>query len=260
MARIRLDVLLVERGLAETREKAQRLIRAGLVHTAGERLDKPGRLVDAVLDVTVKGTDCPYVSRGGLKLEGALRAFGIVPVGVVALDLGASTGGFTDCLLQHGAARVVAVDVGRGQLHRRLELDPRVESRERTHLDALSADQFVPRPTLAVVDLSFISVRRALPVLARVLAAGGRAVVLVKPQFEAGRAAVPASGVVTDPAVHARVLEEVRLAAMAAGFAVLGQCDSPITGADGNREFFLHLALEKEIPPATGDDRVAGED
>lgn len=172
-ARVRVDALLVERGLAESRERAQRLIRAGLVYTSNERLEKPGRMVDREIELNVRGSDCPYVSRGGLKLEGALKLFGHDPAGEVALDLGASTGGFTDCLLQRGAVRVYAIDVGRGQLHERLLRDPRVISRERTHVDSLEAEDFDPRPTLAVVDLSFISLRRAYPVLRRVLLPGG---------------------------------------------------------------------------------------
>ncbi|MDK2970702.1 MAG: rRNA (cytidine1920-2-O)/16S rRNA (cytidine1409-2-O)-methyltransferase [Candidatus Sumerlaeota bacterium] len=244
MTRRRLDLLLVARGLAESQEKAQRLIRAGLVHTTGERLDKPGHLIDEATELHVKGSGCPYVSRGGLKLAGALDAFAIDPTGAVCLDLGASTGGFTDCLLQRGAARVHAIDVGRGQLHRSLELDERVVARERTHLDALEPEQFDPRPSLAVADLSFISLRRAYPVLARVLAPGGQAVVLVKPQFEAPRADVPPTGVITDPAVQQAVVTALRSAAEGEGFAVLGECESPIAGGEGNREFFLHLRLQ----------------
>lgn len=239
--RVRLDVLLVERGLAESRERAQRIIRAGLVYTSSRRLEKPGMLVDPEEEVTVKGDDCPYVSRGGLKLAGALDAFEVDPAGEVAVDLGASTGGFTDCLLQRGAAKVYAIDVGRGQLHERLRADPRVVSRERTHLDSLDPAQFSPGPTLAVADLSFISLRRAYPVLHRVLAPPGRALVLVKPQFEVGRDRLPRGGVVDDEAVQQEVVEMLARAAEEAGFVVLGRCDSPVRGADGNREFFLHL-------------------
>ena len=246
--KVRLDQLLVARGLAETREKAQRLIRAGLVYTSHERLDKPGRTVDETIEIFVKGSDCPYVSRGGLKLEGALKAFAYDPSGEVALDLGASTGGFTDCLLQHGAVRVYAIDVGRGQLHERLIRDPRVVSRERTHLDLLQPHDFDPRPALAVADLSFISLRRAFPVLRRVLQPAGNAILLVKPQFEVGRDKVPSGGVVTDPAEHHRVLDELTVAAQAEGITVLGTCESPILGGDGNREFFLLGRLPGEAP------------
>lgn len=239
--KVRLDVLLVERGLAESREKAQRLIRAGLVHSASARLDKPGVQVAEDAAITVKGTDCPYVSRGGLKLEGALAAFGHDPAGQVCLDLGASTGGFTDCLVQRGARMVYAIDVGRGQLHERLLRDGRVVSRERTHLDTLEPGQFDPPPALATADLSFISLRRAFPVLRRVLAPGGRAIVLVKPQFEAGRERVPPSGVVTDPLLHRDIVDALKAAAESEGLGVLGECESPIQGGDGNREFFLYL-------------------
>ncbi|MCC6548042.1 TlyA family RNA methyltransferase [Candidatus Sumerlaeota bacterium] len=239
--RLRLDVLLVERGLAESREKAQRLIRAGLVHTQNERLDKPGRLVHADTEIMLKGTDCPYVSRGGLKLAGALDAFHIDPKGCVAVDLGASTGGFTDCLLQRGADRVHAIDVGRGQLHERLQRDPRVFARERTHMDALQSTDFEPPPTLCVADLSFISLRRAFPVMHRILSPGGIAIALVKPQFEAGRELVPRGGVISDERLQRQIVDSLRSAALEQGFQVVGEASSPILGGDGNREFFLHL-------------------
>lgn len=241
--RLRLDVLLVERGLAESREKAQRLIRAGLVYTENERLDKPGRTVDADLEVFVRGNECPYVSRGGLKLAGALDAFLYDPAGVVAVDLGASTGGFTDCLLQHGAQLVYAIDVGRGQLHRKLETNPRVISRERTHIDGLEPEQFDPRPTLAVADLSFISLRRAFPVIHRILPTGGRAILLVKPQFEVGKDLLPRGGVVTDEALQQKVVNDLSAAAADEGLTELGRCESPIHGGDGNREYFLLLGM-----------------
>jgi len=240
-SRMRLDLLMVERGLAESREKAQRLIRAGLVVTDNQRLDKPGRLVPGDISLRVKGSECPYVSRGGIKLAGALARFDVDPDGRVALDLGASTGGFTDCLLQRGARRVYAIDVGRGQLHNKLLMDPRVVSRERTHIDDLQAEQFHPRPDLAVADLSFISLRRAFPVLARVLPPGGEGILLVKPQFEAGRDDVPKTGVVTDPAVHRRVVETLAEAVAADGLVLVDQCESPIQGGDGNVEFFFHI-------------------
>ncbi|MBI1292306.1 TlyA family rRNA (cytidine-2'-O)-methyltransferase [bacterium] len=241
--KIRLDVLLVERGLAESRERAQRLIRAGLVYTESERLDKPGRPMPSDAAIFLKGSDCPYVSRGGLKLAGALDAFGVDPAGRVALDLGASTGGFTDCLLQRGAVRVYTIDVGTNQLHEKLRRDDRVVVREQTHIDALESALFDDAPTLAVADLSFISLRRAYKPLRRVLAPGGEAILLVKPQFEVGREKVPRGGVVTNPALHEQVLEDLAAAAVEAGFQVRGRCPSPITGGDGNREFFLHLML-----------------
>ena len=240
----RLDVLLVERGLAESRERAQRIIRAGLVYTESGRLEKPGRLVPEDLPVFVKGDDCPYVSRGGLKLAGALDTFGHDPAGEVALDIGASTGGFTDCLLQRGAACVHAVDVGRGQLHERLRRDARVLSRERTHFEKLAPEDFSPPPDIAVADVSFISLRRLLPVLSRLLWKGKRAIVLAKPQFEVGRERLPRGGVVHDEALRREVLEKLCDAARAEGFEVLGTCDSPIAGQDGNRESFIYLRKE----------------
>ncbi len=241
--RKRLDVLLFERGLAESREKAQRLIRAGLVHSDNERLEKPGRMVPVEISLRVKGTDCPYVSRGGLKIEGALDQFGCDPVGKVCVDLGASTGGFTDCLLQRGAAQVYAIDVGRGQLHERIRQDDRVVSREGTHIDSLEARQFDPTPTLAVADLRFISLTRLFPVLKRILPEGAEAICLVKPQFEVGKDRVPKGGVVTDPRLHERVLRDLSYAAKEEGLEVLGTMQSPIKGTEGNIEFFLRLRV-----------------
>jgi 23S rRNA (cytidine1920-2'-O)/16S rRNA (cytidine1409-2'-O)-methyltransferase len=235
----RVDQLLVERGLAESREKAQRLIRAGLVHSQNERLDKPGRMIPADTELTVKGSDCPFVSRGGMKLAAALDFFAISPAGLVCIDLGASTGGFTDCLLQRGARLVHAIDVGRGQLHERLLRDERVKSREKTHIDKLEARQFCEPLQLAVADLSFISIRRVFPVLRRIMPGGTRALLLVKPQFEVGAKSLPRGGVVTDVAEHVRVLTEVKSAALAEGLALIGECESPILGGDGNKEFFI---------------------
>ncbi|CAN5190694.1 TlyA family RNA methyltransferase [soil metagenome] len=239
----RLDVLLVARGLVESREKAQRVIRAGLVHSGNELLDKPGRMVAEDEAIFIKQDPAGrYVSRGGLKLEGALAEFRCDVTQRVALDIGASTGGFTDCLLQHGAVRIYAVDVGRGQLHQRLIGDARVVSREKTHLDELRAEDFDPAPELCVADLSFISLRRAFPVIRRVMP-WGEAILLVKPQFEVGREQLPRGGVVKDEALQRRVLGDLAEAARAEGFEVLGDYESPITGGDGNREFFLHLRI-----------------
>jgi 23S rRNA (cytidine1920-2'-O)/16S rRNA (cytidine1409-2'-O)-methyltransferase len=240
MAKERLDVLMVARGLAESRERAQRLVRAGLVYTGGQRLEKPGVAIDTETPLTVRGSDCPYVSRGGLKLAGALDALGVAVQGRVCLDLGASTGGFTDCLLQRGAARVHAIDVGRGQLHDRIARNPRVSARERTHIDMLAAADFAEPPDLAVADLSFISVTRAFVPLRRVMPRG-EALVLVKPQFELGRERVPRGGVVRDDALRRDAIDGVAAAARAAGFEVAGEADSPIEGGDGNRETFLWL-------------------
>lgn len=251
-SRIRLDVLLVERGLADSRERAQRLIRAGLVYTEGERLDKPGRAVPPNIPLFLKGNDCPYVSRGGLKLAGALDHFRVDPAGLPAADLGASTGGFTDCLLQRGAAHVHAVDVGRGQLHERLRRDPRVTCHERTHIDQLEAGMLQPAPTLAVADLSFISLRRAFPVLLRILPAGAHGLLLLKPQFEAGPQALSRGGILRDASLRRSILEAICIDARQEGLHVHGTCESPITGADGNVEYFLLVAVHPE-----GDGRPA---
>ena len=230
----RVDVLLVERGLAESRAQAQALVLAGLV--PGH--DKPGTQVeeDTVLEVE---RPPPYVSRGGQKLANALDALGLDPAGRDALDVGASTGGFTDVLLQRGAARVIAVDVGYGQLHPRLRADPRVTVLERTNARELTALPFAPE--LVTCDVSFISVRKALPPALALAASGWEALVLVKPQFEAGRADVGKGGVVRDPEVQRRVLAEVAEAARAWGGETAAVVDSGLPGPKGNREFFLHL-------------------
>ena len=231
--RKRLDVLLVERGLAESRAQAQALVMAGLVpgHT------KPGEQVDEEAALEVEKPP-PYVSRAGLKLAHALDAFGVDPAGLDCLDLGASTGGFTDVLLQRGAARVIALDVGHGQLHPRIRNDPRVIVLERVNARALEELPFAPQ--LITCDVSFISVRTALPPALRLAAAGWQALVLVKPQFEAGRAEVP-KGVVRDPAVRRRVLHDVAAAAPGWGATVAGIVDSGLPGPKGNHEFVLHL-------------------
>lgn len=241
MTKKRLDVLLVERGMAESREKAQRLIRAGLVHSESQRLEKPGVSIDTDTELFLKGTDCPYVSRGGLKMEGALNEFAHDPTNQVVLDLGASTGGFTDCLLQRGARKVYAIDVGRGQLHNKLLNDERVINREKTHMDTLERTHFTESLDLVVGDLSFISLKRALPVVEKLLNAGKHAILLVKPQFEVGKSLVPKGGVIRDGALQQQVLEELVKHAEETNFKVAKTCDSPITGGDGNREFFLYL-------------------
>ena len=237
--KIRLDRLLVERGLAPSRERAQAMILAGLVSVAGRRSDKAGQTVDAEAEVTVAGPPHPYVSRGGVKLAAALDHFGLDPRERVCLDVGASTGGFTDCLLQRGALRVYAVDVGYGQLDAKLRSDPRVVLREKVNARTLSAAE-VPEPVeLAVVDVSFISLRLVLPAIARLLAPGATLVALVKPQFEAGRGEVPRGGVVKSEATRQRVVSEVETAGRELGLQVLGAIPSPIRGARGNEEFLL---------------------
>jgi len=242
--RPRLDVWLVEHGLAPTREKAQALVMAGRVRIDGAPARKSGTSVGA--DAAVEVLPGPaHVGRGALKLEGALDAFGIDPKGRIAVDVGASTGGFTETLLARGAQRVYAVDVGRGQLHESLAKDPRVVVVDRVNARSLSA-LHVPEPCgIATADVSFISVRKVLPPLRAVLAPGADVVVLVKPQFEVGRGQVGRGGIVKDPGLHALALRTVADAAVAdSGYAVRGACASPIAGTEGNREFFLHLCPE----------------
>ena len=247
----RLDVLLVERGLAETRTQAQALVLAGRV--AG--YEKPWMQVDDSVELDVTRPP-PYVSRGGEKLAHALDMFGVDPADRECIDVGASTGGFTDVLLQRGAARVVAVDVGYGQLHERLRADTRVTVLERTNARELTELPFAPE--LIVCDVSFISVRLAVPPVLALARRGWEAVVLVKPQFEAGRAEVPRGGVVRDPEVRRRVVREVAEAALAWGGETAGAVDSGLPGPKGNREVFLHL-VHRERPelPADIDDRIA---
>ena len=235
----RLDVLLVERGLAENRSQAQALVLAGRV--PGH--EKPGEQVDEATPLEVSPGD-PYVSRGGVKLANALDAFNVDPAGLDCADVGASTGGFTDVLLQRGAARVIALDVGYGQLHPRLRDDPRVEVLERVNARNVVDLPFAPQ--LVVCDVSFISVRLALPPVLALASSGWEAVVLVKPQFEAGRADAR-GGVVRDPAVHARVLREVAEAGLEWGAETIGAVDSGLPGPKGNREFFLHL-VQRDNP------------
>jgi 23S rRNA (cytidine1920-2'-O)/16S rRNA (cytidine1409-2'-O)-methyltransferase len=238
----RLDVLLVERGLAESRAQAQALVLAGRV----PGFEKPGAQVEDSLDVAVE-RPARFVSRGGEKLDHALEALGLNVAGLDCLDVGASTGGFADCLLQRGAARVIALDVGYGQLHPRVREDPRVTVLERVNVRNLTSLPFAPE--LVTCDVSFISVRTALPPALALAAPGWEALVLVKPQFEAGRADVPRGGVVRDPAVHRRVLSDVARAALHWGAATVAVVDSGLPGPKGNREFFLHL-VQREAPDA----------
>jgi 23S rRNA (cytidine1920-2'-O)/16S rRNA (cytidine1409-2'-O)-methyltransferase len=241
---LRLDTLLVERGLAASRERARALILAGQVRVAGRAVDKAGTPVAVDADVTILVADHPFVGRGGLKLDHALRVFGIAVEGRTAIDIGASTGGFTDVLLRHGAARVVALDVGHGQLDWRLRTDARVIVLERTNARTLTPDALPPearRFDLVTIDVSFISLRHILPVVPPVLAPGGDVIALVKPQFEAGRGEVGSGGIVRDDEVQARVVEEITGHALALGLTRAGLSESPITGMEGNREFLLHL-------------------
>ena len=237
MAKTRLDVALVERGLAETRAAAQRLVMAGLVFSGDKRLDKAGQGVAGDVQLEVRGQPHPYVSRGGLKLERALEHFAIPVAGRVALDVGASTGGFTDCLLQRGAAKVYAVDAGTNQLAWKLRSDPRVFSMEKTNIRELALPQHVD---LIVCDVSFIGLRTALPRALELAAPGAHLVALIKPQFEVGKGRVGKGGIVREPELHREVVDTISgwLAAQPA-WTVLGVIDSPITGTDGNKEFLI---------------------
>lgn len=255
MAKTRLDTLIVERGIAPSRERARSLIMAGQVLVGGRRVDKPGTGVDPAAKVALAGEGQRFVSRGGLKLEHALEHFGIDVRTLVVADVGASTGGFTDCLLQRGAARVYAIDVGQGQLDWKLRQDPRVVVMERTNARLLRP---LPEPVdAAVVDVSFISLRLVLPVVRRLLREHGWVVALIKPQFEAGPRLVGKGGVVRDPAVHGRVVDEVLRAAEALGFQHAGLCPSPLLGPAGNREFLVHLRTEGRISNVLGE-RMGG--
>ena len=264
-ARRRLDQELVARGLMASREQARAAIEAGLVTVGGAPATKAARLVAASEPVHVAAPPSRYVGRGGHKLEAALERFGVDPTDRRALDAGASTGGFTDCLLQHGARSVVALDVGHGQLHARLRADPRVAVLERTNVRHVTAEQVGGPVSLLVADLSFISLVTVLDALLGLVEPGGDLVLLVKPQFEAGRAEVSRGrGVVRDPAVWRSVLERVRDALVARGAAMMGAMVSPLTGADGNVEFLIHArpagpgsdAARPEVTPSVDLDAV----
>lgn len=238
----RLDVLLVERGLAETREKAKRTIMAGLVYSNENRLDKPGEKVNSDIPLTVKGNVLPYVSRGGLKLEKALKVFNVDVKGKTLLDIGSSTGGFTDCALQNGAEMSYALDVGYNQLAWKLRQDERVEVMERTNFRYVKPEDLTRGlPSFASIDVSFISLRLILPVLKTLLIPGSDVVALVKPQFEAGREQVGKKGIVRDRKVHEEVIERIIAFSIDQGYDVHDVSYSPITGGDGNIEFLLHL-------------------
>ncbi len=239
-ARERLDRLLVERGMAPTRERAQRLILSGAVRVRGRVVDKPGTQVERSAELSLARAVLPYVSRGGVKLEAALRYFGVDVRGRIAMDVGASTGGFTDCLLQHGAARVYAVDVGYGQLAWALRRDARVVVLERTNIRSLRLEQLPERPELVTVDVSFISLRLVLPKVAELVAPGAEVLALVKPQFEVGRGRVGKGGVVRDRALQAEAVAAVVACAEQSGMRVRGTMESPLLGPKGNREFFVY--------------------
>lgn len=242
----RLDKALVERGLAETRQRAQALILAGEVFVDGVRADKSGAPVEPTSKIELSGRGIPYVSRGGLKLKGALGGFHIDVKGLICADIGASTGGFTDCLLQEGAARVYAIDVGYGLIDQRLREDPRVVVIERFNVRSLTPEVLGEKVDLATMDVSFISLRLVLAPVASVLKPGGSVIALVKPQFEVGRGQVGKGGIVRDEEKRRAALEGVKGFAGEAGFSVAGEMESPITGAKGNREYLLYLKKSGE--------------
>ena len=253
----RLDVLLVEQMYAETRSKAQAIIMAGLVYVNGQKADKAGMSFDAdTAVIEVRGQACPYVSRGGLKLEKALRDFGVDPTGFVCSDSGCSTGGFTDCLLQQGASKVFAIDVGYGELNWKIRNDPRVVVMERTNIRYVTPEDIGEPLDLSVIDVSFISLRIVLPAIKNLLKEKqGQVLCLIKPQFEAGRENVGKNGVVRDPAVHKEVLDSIVALAKELGFTILGLTFSPVKGPAGNIEFLGHLTLADVpgIEPDTAD-------
>ena len=241
----RLDVLLTEQGYADTRSKAQAIIMSGQVYVDGQKADKPGVSYKETVQLEVRGAACPYVSRGGLKLEKALRDFGVEPVGYVCSDSGASTGGFTDCLLQKGASKVFAIDVGYGQLDWKIRSDPRVVVMERTNIRYVTPEDLGEPLDLSVIDVSFISLKIVLPAIKALLKPTGQVLCLIKPQFEAGKEKVGKKGVVRDPATHQEVLEDFVALAYEQGFRILGLTFSPVKGPEGNIEFLGHLSLDQ---------------
>ncbi len=242
----RLDVLLVNKGLASSREKAKALIMSGIVYVDNQKEDKAGALFDDALPIEVRGEKLKYVSRGGLKLEKALSVFPIELTGCVCMDIGSSTGGFTDCMLQNGAAKVYAIDVGRGQLDWSLRNDPRVVCMEKTNFRYVTKEQISEEIDFASCDVSFISLSKILPAAFPLLKNGAAMVCLIKPQFEAGREKVGKKGVVKDPKVHEEVIMQVLGYAKNAGFATIGLDFSPVRGPEGNIEYLLYLKKSEE--------------
>ena len=243
----RLDVLLTEQGYADTRSKAQAIIMAGQVYVDGQKADKPGISYEETVQLEVRGESCPYVSRGGLKLEKALRDFGVKPEGYVCSDSGASTGGFTDCLLQQGAKKVFAIDVGYGQLDWKIRSDERVVVMERTNIRYVTPEQLGEPLDLSVIDVSFISLKIVLPTIKTLLKPNGQVLCLIKPQFEAGREKVGKKGVVREPETHKEVLDNFVALANELEFKILGLTFSPVKGPEGNIEFLGHLTLDEKV-------------
>ncbi len=252
----RLDVLLTEQGYCDSRTRAQAIIMAGQVYVDGQKADKPGISYEETVSIEVRGETCPYVSRGGLKLEKALRNFGVKPEGYVCSDSGASTGGFTDCLLQQGAKKVFAIDVGYGQLDWKIRSDERVVVMERTNIRYVTPEDLGEPLDLSVIDVSFISLKIVLPAIKNLLKPGaGQVLCLIKPQFEAGKEKVGKKGVVRDPVTHKEVLDTFVELANSLDFTILGMTFSPVKGPEGNIEFLAHLTLAEAegIAPDTAD-------
>ncbi len=239
--KLRLDELLIKKNLFESRTRAQAAIIAGLILVDNQKVEKSGIKVEETAEIRVLGNACPYASRGGLKLEKALDDFKVDVNGLATADIGAGTGGFTDCLLKHGAKKVYAIDVGYGQIDWKLRNDKRVVVMERKNARDMSAGDLPEKVDLAVMDVSFISILKILPAVRNILKEGGDVITLVKPQFEAGRDEVPRGGVIRNSNVHKKVLDNVRAGTQELGYKYLGETRSPITGKDGNIEYFLHL-------------------
>ena len=240
----RLDVLLTEQGYADSRSKAQAIIMSGQVYVNGQKADKPGVSYEETVDLEVRGVVCPYVSRGGLKLEKALRDFGVKPVDYVCSDSGASTGGFTDCLLQQGGRKVFAIDVGYGQLDWKIRSDERVVVMERTNIRYVNPEDLGEPLDLSVIDVSFISLKIVLPTIKNLLKPTGQVLCLIKPQFEAGKEKVGKKGVVREKSTHKEVLDNFVALAYELNFKILGLTFSPVKGPEGNIEFLGHLSLD----------------
>ena len=252
----RLDVLMVEKGLEQSRERAKALIMSGIVYVGGQKAESPGQSYPEDSEIEVRGKKLPFVSRGGLKLQKAIEYFGIDPKDKVVMDIGASTGGFTDCLLQHGAKKVYAVDVGYGQLAWSIRTDPRVVCMERCNIRYVTPEQIGEPLDMAVTDVSFISLKLVLPVAKSLMHGNGEVVALIKPQFEAGKEKVGKKGVVRDPKVHQEVIQEILDFSKGIGFGIKGLTFSPIKGPEGNIEFLVYLSCRGESGEFSAEDVV----
>ena len=257
MPKVRLDALLVERGLAGSRERAKRMIMAGEVLVDEQKIEKAGTMVKAEAKIRLLGQDLPYVSRGGLKLEKAIQVFGVQLQGKTAADIGASTGGFTDCMLQNGAAKVYAIDVGYGQLAWKLRTDARVVNMERTNIRYVTPEDIGKPLDFASIDVAFISLDKVLPVAWQLLSEMGEVLALIKPQFEAGREHVGKKGVVRDPAIHEAVIHKVVLLARTLGFITLALTFSPVKGPEGNIEYLIWLSKDRAAADGVPEARIA---